>query len=239
MRSLVAVLVKVVLVGTAAVCGLFPGAAGAEGAAGVGAMPGAVLAPVGVGAIVRPYERSGLRLVSRLTDGAGRAVGGADVEVLQKVVGEARWEEVGAVVTRPDGVVVAVVPPGPSRLVDLAYGPLIGGGFGAQAEVFETVDAGLSMRASTGRTGPEGAVTLEGRVFGRVPAGGVVVEVLVYYQGVWEPIRTPRSDRLGRVRVAYRFHRAFGRFPFRLRVRRGQAGFPYGDGLSRWVEVDT
>jgi hypothetical protein len=74
---------------------------------------------------------------------------------------------------------------------------------------------------------------------GPVPAGGVVVEVLVYYQGGWEPIRTPRCDGSGRVRVAYRFHRAYGRFPFRLRVRRGQVGFPYGDGVSRWVEVDT
>lgn len=239
MRSLLAVLVKVVLVGTAAVCGLFPSDACADGAAGVGAMPGAVLAPVGVGSIMRPFGRSGLRLVSRLTDGSGRAVGGANVEVLQKIVGAARWEEVGAVVTRADGTVVAVVPPGPSRVIDLAYGPLAGGGFGAQAEVFETVAAGLSLRASKESTGPEGSVTLEGRVLGRVPAGGVVVEVLVYYQGVWEPIRTPRTDTRGRVRVVYRFHRAFGRFPFRLRVRRGQAGFPYGDGLSRWVEVDT
>jgi hypothetical protein len=80
---------------------------------------------------------------------------------------------------------------------------------------------------------------LEGAVLGAVPSGGVVVEVLVYYHGEWEPIRTPRTDAHGRVRVAYQFQRAYGRFPFRLRVRPGQVGFPYGDGVSRWVEVET
>jgi hypothetical protein len=53
----------------------------------------------------------------------------------------------------------------------------------------------------------------------------------------WFEEREP--TRVWRVRVAYRFQRANGRFPFRLRVRRGQVGFPYGDGESRWVEVDT
>jgi hypothetical protein len=237
---LFAILAKVVLLASAAVCGLFPRAAAADsGQAGVAVVPGAVIAPVGPGTIVRSYARSGLRLASRLTDGYGRPVGGMSVEVLQRVLGEPGWEVVGTAVTGSDGRFVAAVGPGPSRTVDLAYGPLGGGGFEAQAEVFESVSAGLSLRASPVKTGPEGSVVLDGRVLGRVPAGGVVVEVLVYYQGVWEPIRTPRSDRYGRVRVAYRFHRAYGRFPFRLRVRRGQAGFPYGDGLSAWVEVDA
>jgi len=234
--GLLAILAKVVLAVSAMLWGLLPHAAAADG---VAVVPGAVLAPVAPGVVVRPYARSGLRLVSRLTDGKGRPVAGATVQVLQRLQGGSRWEVVGAAVTRASGVFVAVVAPGPSRTLDLAYGPVEGGGFVAQAEVFETVSPGLSLRASTGRTGPEGQVTLEGRVMGRVPAGGVVVEVLVYYQGAWQPIRTPRSDGQGRVRVAYRFHRAYGRFPFRLRVRRGQEGFPYGDGLSRWVEVDT
>ena len=234
--SLLAILAKVVLAVSAALWGFLPHVAAA---AGVAVVPGAVLAPVAPGAVVRPYERSGLRLASRLTDGYGRPVAGATVQVLQRVQGQAGWALVGTAVTGLDGGFVAVVAPGPSRTIDLAYGPVEGGVFVAQAEVFETVQAELSLQASPVRTGPEGSVTLEGRVMGDVPAGGVVVEVLVYYQGGWQPIRTPRSDGRGRVRVAYRFHQAYGRFPFRLRVRRGQIGFPYGDGVSRWVEVDT
>ena len=72
-----------------------------------------------------------------------------------------------AAVSGTDGRVAAVVPPGPSRTIDLAYEPVAGGGFVAQAEMFETVDAGLTLRATPTRTGPEGAVTLEGRGAGR------------------------------------------------------------------------
>ena len=106
-----------------------------------------------------------------------------------------------------------------------------------QTEIFESVTAGLQLRVTPRRTTPTGTVQLEGHVLGALPAHGVVVEVLVYYLGAWQPIRTPRTTPNGRVQLTYRFHQATGRFPFRLRVRYGQAGFPYGEACSRWVEV--
>jgi hypothetical protein len=105
--------------------------------------------------------------------------------------------------------------------------------------VFETVTAGLRLLVTPRRTTPTGAVQLEGQVLGVIPTHGVVVEVLVYYLGEWQPIRTPRTDPSGRLRLNYRFHQATGEFPFRLRVRYGQAGFPYGEACSRWIEVDA
>jgi 5-hydroxyisourate hydrolase-like protein (transthyretin family) len=233
--SLLAILAKLVLVVTTTLCSVLPQAAAADGPP---VATGAVLAPIAPGVIVRPYARSGLRLVSRLTDGDGRPVAGATVQTLQRVQGSVRWEAVGATVSAANGRVIAVVPPRPSRTVPGVW-TAERRGFVAQTEVVETVNAGLNLRANPLRTEPEGRVTLEGRVMGSVPAGGVVVELLVYYQGSWQPIRTPRTDDRGRVRVAYRFHRAYGWFPFWLRVRQGQVGFPYGDGMSRWVEVDT
>ena len=64
---------------------------------------------------------------------------------------------------------------------------------------------------------------------GSVPPSGVVIEVLVYYQGTWQPNRTPRTDGRWRVRVAYRFHRVW-LIPVSLRAQWDQARFPYGDG---------
>ncbi len=144
---------------------------------------------------------------------------------------------VGSTLTRADGTLTATVPAGPSRLIDLAYPNPDGSGYAAQTELVETVTAGLRLRVTPRHTTPTGAVQLEGRVLGLIPAQGVVVEVLVYYLGQWQPIRTPRTTPDGRLRVRYQFHQATGQFPFRLRVRYGQAGFPYGEACSRWVEV--
>jgi hypothetical protein len=141
------------------------------------------------------------------------------------------------VLTHADGSLTANIPAGPSRLIDLAYRASESEGCLAQTEVLETVTAGLRLQITPRRTTPTGTVQLEGQVFGVVPVHGVVVEVLVYYLGQWQPIRTPRTGPAGRLRVRYRFHQATGQFPFRLRVRYGQIGFPYGEACSGWVEV--
>jgi hypothetical protein len=197
---------------------------------------GPVLQPVSPSSLSRDYSHSSFRVSSRLVDGSGTPIAGASIEVLQRVVGSTRMLLVGSVITRGDGSFTAVVPPGPSRLIDLAY-PDGSGEFVAQTLVFEHVSAGLRLRVTPRRTSPTGIVLLEGQVLGSVPPRGVVVEVLVYYLGAWQPIRTPRTSGSGGFRVSYRFHHAYGEFPFRLRVREGQVGFPYGGGWSAWVGV--
>ncbi|MGC2372538.1 MAG: hypothetical protein WA484_01565 [Solirubrobacteraceae bacterium] len=199
---------------------------------------GAVLTPVSPSTISRAYSHSSFRVSSQLLDGAGQPIGGARVDILQRVAGSAQMQIVGSTLTRLDGTLTAVVPPGPSRLVDLAYRAHPGDvGYTAQTEVFESVTAGLRLRITPRRTSPTGTVVFEGQVLGVVPAHGVVVEVLVYYLGQWQPIRTPRTSSAGGFRVRYRFHHARGQFPFELRVRDGQVGFPYGEDCSEWSSV--
>jgi hypothetical protein len=65
------------------------------------------------------------------------------------------------------------------------------------------------------------------------------VDLLVHYRGRWEPFRTPRTNSHGRFRVAYHFEGGVGHFPFRAEVPAGQAGFPFGTGNSRVVNVRT
>jgi hypothetical protein len=199
---------------------------------------GAVLTPVSPSTLSRPYSHSSFRVSSRLLDGAGQPIPGARIDILQRVYGSAGMQVVGSATTRPDGTFTAAVPTGPSRLVDLAYRDPSGGTeYLAQTEVLERVTAGLRLRITPRHSTPTGTVRLEGQVLGFVPPRGVVVEVLVYYLGQWQPIRTPRTSGSGRLRVSYRFNHASGQFPFRLRVRDGQAGFPYGEACSEWVEV--
>jgi 5-hydroxyisourate hydrolase-like protein (transthyretin family) len=184
-----------------------------------------------------PYTHSQLRLTTRLLDQAGGPVPDARVEILQQVAGSSKMQLVGSTVTRADGSLTAAIPAGPSRLIDLAYTASEGGPYTTQTEVFESVTAGLRLRVTPRHTTPTGTVQLEGQVLGLIPTHGVVVEVLVYYLGQWQPIRTPRTNPNGCLRLNYRFHQATGQFPFRLRVRYGQTGFPYGEACSRWVEV--
>jgi 5-hydroxyisourate hydrolase-like protein (transthyretin family) len=195
--------------------------------------------PISPSNISRRYTHSSLRLSSRLLDQAGQPIPNARIEILQQVAGSSQMQLIGSTLTRADGSLTASVPAGPSRLIDLAYPASEGGAYVTQTEIFESVTAGLQLRVTPRRTTPTGTVQLEGHVLGVLPAHGVVVEVLVYYLGAWQPIRTPRTTPNGRLQLTYRFHQASGQFPFRLRVRYGQAGFPYGEACSRWVEVNA
>lgn len=200
----------------------------------------AVIALDSPGRVTRPYAHSALTLTSRLLDTSGQPIAGAQVDVLQRVVGSTDAQVVGQAISAADGTIVAHVPAGPSRAVLLAYRAYAGAGvYAAQTEVIERVLAGVRLRVTSRRARPDGRVVFDGRVLGVVPRHGIVVEVLVYYHGGWQPIRTPRSDSLGRFRVFYRFDRAYGTWPFEARVRDGQVGFPYGGAASRWVEVRT
>lgn len=200
---------------------------------------GAVLSPISPASISRPYSHSSFRVSSRLLDENGQPIPDARIDILQRVIGSSQTKLIGSALTRADGSLTATIPAGPSRLIDLAYPTPERGRYATQTEMLETVTAGLRLRITPRRTIPTGTVQLEGQVLGVLPADGVVVEVLVYYLGHWQPIRTPRTGPDGRLRLNYRFHQASGQFPFRLRVRYGQVGFPYGEACSPWVAVEA
>lgn len=207
---------------------------------GIPASSSAVMLPVTPASVARPYAHSALRVGSQLLDAGGEPISGARIDILQRVSGTSETQIIGYAVTSADGTFTARVPAGPSRTIDLAYRAYEGAPlYAAQTEIVETVTAGLRLTITPRRTRPTGVIVLHGQVLGVVPSHGVVIEVLVYYQGAWEPIRTPRTDRWGHIRLRYRFHQARGQFPFALRVRASQVGFPYADARSRPVDVLT
>jgi hypothetical protein len=108
----------------------------------------------------------------------------------------------------------------------ISYRAFTDAGYGAQANIRESVGAGVQLRIAPRRTTPNGTIILTGKVQGSTPPEGALVDLLVHYRRHWEPFRTTRTDRDGRFEVVYQFEGAAGRFPFRAEVPQGQASCP-------------
>jgi len=190
--------------------------------------------------ITRTYAHRALRVTGRLVDGQGNPIAGAMLDVLAQVSGSASMVAIGHASTRVNGTFTASVPGGPTRTIEIAYRAFsTDASYAAVAQIAEAVEAGVKLSVSPHRTGSEGTITLSGQVLGPVPAQGVAVELLVHYRGRWEPFRVPQTDSRGRFEVVYQFEGGIGRFPFRVSVLGGQAGFPFAHGESRAVDVTT
>jgi 5-hydroxyisourate hydrolase-like protein (transthyretin family) len=210
----------------------------AGAANGTPASRSAVLSPVSPGSISRTYEHSAFRVSSRLVNASGQPIVGARIDILQRVAYTYETQVIAQSTTSADGSFSVIVPSGASRTIDIAYRPFESDPiYAAQTEVYESVAAGVQLQITATHTSSTGTVVFGGRVLGNVPAHGVVVELLVYYEGQWQPIRTPRTTGAGSFRAVYQFHQAYGQFPFKAGVRGGQAGFPYRGGYSGAVEV--
>jgi hypothetical protein len=92
--------------------------------------------------------------------------------------------------------------------------------YAAQAEVSESVGAGVKLQVSPRSTSPTGTIVLSGRVLGSIPSHGVLTELLVHYLGLGA---LPRAA-----------HRRSRTLPRRLSVRgRGRALPVQGRGARR------
>jgi hypothetical protein len=191
-------------------------------------------------AITRTYAHRALVIAGRLLDSQGRPIGRARLDVSQQPAGTAARQLLTHTTTSSDGTFSVRVPAGPSRVIEIAYRAFSGDTtYAAVARIAETVEAGVRLSVTPTRTGPEGTIVLSGTVEGAIPPQGAIVDLLVHYRGRWEPFRTPRTNVRGRFRVVYQFEGGVGRFPFRAEVPGGQAGFPFGSGDSRVVDVST
>jgi hypothetical protein len=223
---------------SASLLGAQPGP-GAGSPNGAGASEGAHM-QLGVRSpISRRYGKRALRVSGRLLNAQGLPIAGATLNVLQQA-SDLPLELIGHARTGANGTFIAVVPAGPSRMIEIAYRAFSAdSSYAAAAKLRESVRAGVRLTVSPRRTGSEGTIILSGRVLGPIPPQGVVVELLVHYRGRWEPFRDPHTDGRGRFHVAYQFQGGVGRFPFRALVFGNQSGFPFALGESRTVDVTT
>lgn len=190
--------------------------------------------------ITRPFAKRALRLTGRLVNAQGHPIGGANLEITQRMSGSNHAQIISRPRTWADGSFSVRVPAGPSRVISVGYRAFSNDPtYAAQASVRESVQAGVQLGITPRRTSSNGTIVLTGQVLGPVPAQGAIVDLLVHYRGQWEPFRTPRTDSHGHFEVVYQFEGGTGRFPFRATVPVGQAGFPFSSGYSKVVDVTT
>ncbi|HWH44575.1 MAG TPA: carboxypeptidase-like regulatory domain-containing protein [Thermoleophilaceae bacterium] len=177
-----------------------------------------------------------VEITGRLLDPAERPIGGARLSVLaQPMVSAARFDEIGAVRTDPDGRFRYMLPAGPSRVVRIGYHARLGDSqFADVTEITVLVAAGVSLRTSPRKLRNGSVGTLRGRVAGPLPVRGVLVDLQARVGRQWRTFAVVRTTGAGRYRHRHRFRQTFRttRFRFRARVRR-DSDYPYLAGTSR------
>ena len=85
------------------------------------ASTGAVLTPISPSTLARPYSHSSFQITSRLLNGSGEPIPDARVSILQELAGTNQMQLIGSATMRADGSLIATVPTGASRLINLVY----------------------------------------------------------------------------------------------------------------------
>lgn len=178
-------------------------------------------------------------VAGRLLNAAGRPIGGARVNLVQRI-GGGRWAARRALVrTRADGRFSATLPAGPSRTVRATYFPFgDSDAFRVSNTVAIDVLAPLTIAADRRVVSGRRIVTIRGRAGGgAIPRSGLLVTLQGFQAGFgWRTFRTLRTNTRGSWRASYRFRATSGRFAFRALVPR-QGSYPYATTVSRPVAV--
>jgi hypothetical protein len=166
-------------------------------------------------------------------------VASADLEVFQRLaLPRANWRRVALVKTNGRGRFSFRAQPGPSRTLHFVYRgtPLIQ----PRTAIFRLrVRASSSFGVNRHRVVNGDDVVFRGRVRGRVPSAGKLVQLQAYSRGGWRTFATPRArGRSHRWHFRYRFSATRGlvRYRFRAHLPR-ESGFPYVTGSSRRLGV--
>lgn len=175
----------------------------------------------------------------RLTLPGGNPLGAVDVEVFeQTALPGAGWRRIGLVRTGIKGRFSYKALPGPSRRLRFAYAgtPLIQP---RSAQIRLRVRANTSFDVNHAHVVNGDEVLFRGRVRGRIPHTGKLLQLQAYSRGTWRTFATPRAAvRSHRWRYRYRFSATRGivRYRFRALVP-PETGFPYVRGASRSLRV--
>lgn len=175
----------------------------------------------------------------KLTLPGGNPLAGAELQVFEQMAlpGE-RWRRIGLLRTDRHGDFGYKALPGPSRTLLFSYGgtPLVRPRSG---RVRLRVRARTSFEVNHAHVVNGDEVLFHGRVRGRLPASGKLLQLQAYSRGTWRTFATPRAARRShRWRYRYRFSATRGlvRYRFRALVP-PEAGFPYVRGASRRLSV--
>jgi hypothetical protein len=188
----------------------------------------------------RPYTERAFTLAGQLTNNHEQPIANATLDILEKIAGTSTQTLIGHAATASNGAFTIAIPGGPSRRITITYRAYTNEPhYTATATTTENVGAGAHITITPTHTSPTGTITIKGTINGPIPHQGVLVQILVRYQGEWVTIRNPRTNHNGTFHTNYQFHHAIGTFPFRIEIPTGQTNYPYTRGYSNTINTHT
>jgi hypothetical protein len=151
----------------------------------------------------------------------------------------APFTKVAAAVTRPNGSWKAVLPPGPSRKVEVVYGGSNTVEPTTSPAARVTVPASVKLAVSTHDTHWGDTVQISGRLRGCcVPRGGELVALHIGWRGGSASIGQVYTRAGGRFRTPYTFLRGTGTATYRIWATTAtESGYPYAAGTSPRAQI--
>ncbi len=189
-------------------------------------------------AFTREQTRSAVVLAGRLTAPTGAPIKGAQVQLLQQVIGSAAAIPIASATTRPDGTWTLKAPTGPSRLLRVAYySHTLDSTPAATLDIHESVQGVLSMHAPhRARLGH--ALVFRGQLAGGyVPPGGESVQMEILYAGRWRTIEVLPTSSRGAWTYKYVFTLGVGTSYLFRAVTVPNGGYPFLSTHSKAVRV--
>ncbi len=186
----------------------------------------------------RTLVASAVTLAGRLTDSAGTPIAGAQVQLLQQVLGTASPSRIATATTNAGGAWTFKVPKGPSRLLEVAYfSHLLDTTPAATLDFHESVQGTVSMHAPhRARLGH--ALIFAGQLAGGyVPAGGESVQVEIFYGSRWRTIEVLPTNRKGRWVYKYVFSLGVGASYLFRAVTVPNGAYPFMSAASKPVRI--
>jgi hypothetical protein len=170
---------------------------------------------------------------------SGIALPGRTVDVMTAPDnGLGQWTQAAAVTTAADGAWSVALPPGPSRLVEAAYGGDTATLPSASAAIHLTVPAKVKIHISPRLTRWGGTIRISGRVLGGYIPAGKLLRLRIGAEGVRGTVGIPSVGRNGRFRTTWTFSSGHGvvRYWFSVSTL-NEADYPFAPASSRRVYV--
>ncbi|HTB49420.1 MAG TPA: carboxypeptidase-like regulatory domain-containing protein [Solirubrobacteraceae bacterium] len=187
----------------------------------------------------RVLGHSAATLAGRLTTPTGAPIKGAQVKLLQRIVGSAAATQVASTTTGANGSWSLKAPTGASRLLQVVFYSHTLDTVPASSLAFhESVEGAVAIhaprRARIGRT-----VVFTGQLSGGyVPAGGEPVQMEIFYSGRWRTIEVLPTDSKGRWSYKYVFTLGVGAsYRFRAVTVAPSSDYPFLQAFSRPVRI--
>ena len=156
--------------------------------------------------------------------------------------GDPQFAPVSSATTNADGVWVAKIPAGPSRLLEASYGGDATTEPATSTTVSLRVPAKIDLAISPRILPWRNAIHIRGHlVGGDVPHDGVALRLLVRYPHGRRrtPLLALRTNRRGGFSFTWSYHagRDVARYPFAIATTATESDYPYAAGSSRALSV--